>query len=107
MKVTLKKLNEQVVVITGASSGIGLVTARAAAKEGAKLVLASRSEEALRQLRDEINQAGGQAIHVVADVSQSEDVQRIAQAAEGQGREHAVDRAIVDVQEPSGHAPPP
>jgi short-subunit dehydrogenase len=81
MKINLKKLSEQVIVITGASSGIGLVTARMAAKEGAKLVLASRSEEALSQLCAEINQSGGQAIYVVADVSQQADVQQIAQAA--------------------------
>jgi NAD(P)-dependent dehydrogenase (short-subunit alcohol dehydrogenase family) len=82
MKTTLKKLSEQVIVITGASSGIGLVTARQAAREGARLVLASRSEEALRQLCDEINQAGGQAVYVVADVSQQIDVRRLAQTAE-------------------------
>lgn len=82
MKISLKKLPEQVIVITGASSGIGLVTARMAAKAGAKLVLASRSEDALRQLSEEITGAGGQAIHVVADVSQQADVRRIAQAAE-------------------------
>lgn len=50
MAAKLKPLNEQVIVITGASSGIGLVTARAAAKAGAKLVLAARSEDALREL---------------------------------------------------------
>jgi len=82
MKVNLKKLNEQVIVITGASSGIGLVTARQAARHGAKLLLASRSEEALSQLCAEINQSGGQASYVVADVSQQADVQRIAQAAQ-------------------------
>jgi NADP-dependent 3-hydroxy acid dehydrogenase YdfG len=81
MKVKLKKLNKQVIVITGASSGIGLATARLAAKEGAKLVLAARSEESLRQLCDEINQAGGEAIYVVADVSRQADVRGIAQAA--------------------------
>ncbi|MCI1187355.1 SDR family oxidoreductase [Hymenobacter sp. DH14] len=82
MKTNLKKLKDQVMVITGASSGIGLVTARLAAKAGARLVLASRSEDALRQLSDEINQSGGQAIYVVADVSQQADVQRVAQAAQ-------------------------
>jgi short-subunit dehydrogenase len=82
MKRNLKKLKDQVMVITGASSGIGLVTARLAAKEGARLVLASRSEVALRLLCEEIDQAGGQAIYVVADVSQQTDVQRIAQAAQ-------------------------
>ncbi|MCB2379429.1 SDR family oxidoreductase [Hymenobacter sp. BT635] len=78
----LKKLSQQVVVITGASSGIGLVTARMAAEKGAKLVLAARSENALRQLCDEINQGGGQATYVVADVSSQDDVKRIAQAAQ-------------------------
>jgi len=46
----LKNLRDQVIVITGASSGIGLATARMAAKEGAKLVLAARTEDALKQL---------------------------------------------------------
>lgn len=67
IKVNLKNLSEQVIVITGASSGISLVTARLAAKADAKLVLASRSGDALRQLSDEINCAGGQAIYVTAD----------------------------------------
>jgi len=44
MKLRLKKLNYQVIVITGASSGIGLATARRAARRGARLVLAARSE---------------------------------------------------------------
>jgi len=66
---------------SGASSGIGLVTVRLAAKAGAKLVLAARSEDALRHLTDEITQAGGQATYVVADVSKPEDVRRLAQEA--------------------------
>jgi short-subunit dehydrogenase len=78
MGVQLRKLAEQTIVITGASSGIGLVTARMAAKRGARLVLAARSEEALRQLTDEIIGAGGDAIYVVADVGREGDVQRIA-----------------------------
>ncbi|MBA3804310.1 MAG: SDR family oxidoreductase [Acidobacteria bacterium] len=81
MGVQLKKLKEQTVVITGASSGIGLVTARMAARAGAQLVLAARSEEALRQLTDEIKSAGGEAIYVVADVGREEDVRNIADAA--------------------------
>ena len=78
---TLKPLKEQVLVITGASSGIGLVTARMAAREGAKVVVAARNEDALRQLTDEINQHGRQATYVVADVGQEEDVNRIADVA--------------------------
>ena len=81
MAVKLKKLKDQVIVITGASSGIGLVTARLAAKAGAKLVLAARSEGPLAELTDEITKAGGQAIFVVADVGRQSDVQAVASAA--------------------------
>jgi short-subunit dehydrogenase len=81
MGVKLKKLSEQVVVITGASSGIGLVTAREAARRGAKLVLVARAEDALRRLADEINAAGGEAVHVAADVGREEDVRRVAEQA--------------------------
>ncbi len=81
MAVKLKKLKDQVVVITGASSGIGLVTARLAAKAGAKLVLAARSQGPLAELTDEITKAGGQAIYVVADVGVQSDVQAVASAA--------------------------
>lgn len=81
MGVKLKKLDEQVVVITGASSGIGLVTAREAARHGAKLVLVARSEDALRQLAEEINGAGGEAIYVAADVGREGDVRHVAEEA--------------------------
>lgn len=81
MKHKYKPLNEQVVVITGASSGIGLATARRAAKRGAKLVLASRNEEVLKQVCDEIVEQGGQAIYVVADVGRKEQVDAIAARA--------------------------
>lgn len=80
--VRLKPLSEQVIVITGASSGIGLTTARMAAKQGTRLVLAARSEGALRQLINEIQGAGGEAVYVVADVSVEEDVRQIALAAQ-------------------------
>jgi short-subunit dehydrogenase len=82
MKRTLKKLKDQVVVITGASSGIGLSTARLAAARGARLVLAARSKNALQQLAGEINAAGSDAIHVVADVSKQDQVRSIAHAAQ-------------------------
>ena len=81
METRLKKVHEQVIVITGASSGIGLTTARLAARKGARLVLAARSESALQELTSEINTGGGQSVYVVADVSRLEDVQRIAAAA--------------------------
>jgi NAD(P)-dependent dehydrogenase (short-subunit alcohol dehydrogenase family) len=81
MTLKLKKLSDQVIVITGASSGIGLVTARFAAKRGARVVLNARNEEALKQVTDDINAQGGQAIYVVGDVGQFEDVKKIAEEA--------------------------
>lgn len=79
---TLKKLEDQRLVLTGASSGIGLVTARKAAERGARLVLAARSEDALRRLTDEITRGGGQAVYVAADVADRDDVRAIAQKAQ-------------------------
>lgn len=81
MKYKLKKLRDQVIVITGASSGIGLVTARMAARHGARLVLAARSEDALRQIVSELADQGCEAIYVVADVGRQEDHRKIAEAA--------------------------
>ena len=57
----LKPLSEQVIVITGASSGIGLCTARMAAARGARVVLAARNQEALQQAVSEIEAEGGEA----------------------------------------------
>src|SRR5678815_1867280 len=81
MNVKLKKLSDQVIVITGASSGIGLVTARLAAKRGARLVLNARNEDALARIVDEINEAGGEAIQVAGDVGNFDDVHRIGDEA--------------------------
>lgn len=83
MPLKLKPLDQQVIVITGASSGIGLATARKAAKAGASVVLASRNEEALRTICEEITAGGGRAHVVAADVGDPEDVQKIARAAVG------------------------
>jgi short-subunit dehydrogenase len=81
MAVKLKKLSDQVIVLTGASSGIGLVTARAAARRGARLVLAARNEGALRQLANEIEMNGGQAAYCTADVGDEAQVRAIARTA--------------------------
>jgi short-subunit dehydrogenase len=81
MKVRLKNLDEQVIVITGATSGIGLTTARRAAKRGAKLVLVARNEDALKQLTFELSKQGADALHIVADVGIEEDMQKVADAA--------------------------
>ncbi|GJD50205.1 3-phenylpropionate-dihydrodiol/cinnamic acid-dihydrodiol dehydrogenase [Methylobacterium crusticola] len=76
-----KPLDQQVIVITGASSGIGLATARMAARAGARVVLSSRNGEALATIQEEIERAGGEAAHAVADVGRREDVQSIADKA--------------------------
>jgi short-subunit dehydrogenase len=81
MKPSLKKLNEQVIVLVGATSGIGLTTARKAAREGAKLVLAARNEQALKQICDELNGQGAEACYAVADVGNEEQVKNIAKVA--------------------------
>ena len=81
MKVTLKPLDRQVMVITGASSGIGLATTLAAAKAGARLVLAARSKQTLDDVRSWIESHGGEAVAVEADVGEREQVEAVARAA--------------------------
>ncbi|SET23823.1 short chain dehydrogenase [Nitrosospira multiformis] len=81
MQTSLKPLNQQVVVITGASSGIGLATAMLAAERGAKLVLIARSAKTLKHLVARIANTGGTAIDVVADVADREKMRLAAQAA--------------------------
>jgi short-subunit dehydrogenase len=81
MAVKLKDLSAQVMVITGASSGIGLTTARMAAARGASLVIAARNEDALKKLSSEINSSGGNSVYVAADVGSEGDVKKIAAEA--------------------------
>src|SRR4030095_2288572 len=81
MGVKLKRIEDQVVVITGASSGIGLATAKMAAERGARVVLVARDPEGLASARVEIEGSGGRAITVMADVASFEDVRGIARKA--------------------------
>lgn len=76
-----KKLKDQVIVITGASSGIGLATALMAAKKGAKVVLASRNTDDLERIATQIRNEGGDAIAVTVDVSRYEDMEQLAREA--------------------------
>jgi len=81
MAISLKPLNEQVMVITGASSGIGLATALAAAEAGVNLVLAARSADVLATVSREIEVRGRRAFSVTADVADADAVERVAQVA--------------------------
>ena len=81
MKIQLKKLDEQVVVITGASSGIGLATARMAAERGARVVLNSRDEADLAEAARSVQEAGGTAITVPGDVADRAAMDRLAETA--------------------------
>jgi NAD(P)-dependent dehydrogenase (short-subunit alcohol dehydrogenase family) len=86
-------------LLPGASSGIGLVTARKAAALGARVLLASRSEPALSQIVEDLTQKGFAASYVVADVGKFEQVQQIAKAAENRfgGFDTWVNNAAVSI----------
>jgi short-subunit dehydrogenase len=80
----LKLLSQQVILITGATSGIGLTTAREAARKGAKVVLVARNREALEKLTNELNAFGNKAIFSEADVSDEAALQKAADKAQAE-----------------------
>lgn len=81
MKLQLKPLHEQIMVITGASSGIGLVTATMAAERGARVVLAARNAQDLEAAVSGIRAGGGRAVSQVADVADPAQVELVAATA--------------------------
>lgn len=81
MGIELKRLDAQVVVITGGTSGIGLATARLVATRGARVVLAARNEAALRQVVAELVGRGARAVYAAADVADEAQVQAVARRA--------------------------
>ncbi|MQS52989.1 SDR family oxidoreductase [Companilactobacillus mishanensis] len=74
-------IENKVVVITGASSGIGAATAILLAKKGAKLVLGARREDKLQQLVHRIEQDGGEAVYQVTDVVDPDDNKALVEKA--------------------------
>lgn len=79
MQIILKPIGVQVVVIFGASSGIGRLAALEFAKRGTKVVVSARSEEGLKSLVKEIEDGGGDAIYFVADAAEFEQVKAVAE----------------------------
>jgi NAD(P)-dependent dehydrogenase (short-subunit alcohol dehydrogenase family) len=77
----LKPINEQVVVVFGASSGIGRATALSFAERGAKVIAAARGEDGLKSLIEEITANGGEADYVVADAADFASVNNVAEIA--------------------------
>jgi len=76
----MTSIKDQVVLITGASSGIGAVTAKRLAKGGAKIMLGARREDRLKELVAEIEKQGGEAAYKVTDVTDHDQCLALAQA---------------------------
>ena len=74
------KLDGKVAIATGATSGMGRATAKLFAKEGAKVVVTGRNEERAKEVVDDIKAEGGEAIYVIADMSNLDDVKNIFDA---------------------------
>ncbi len=82
-----KPISDQVIVILGASSGIGRATARAAARGGARLVVSARNVEALDAAVREIEGAGGVGLAVAAETTSQDELESLcARAVERFGR---------------------
>jgi len=76
----MSEIKDKVIIITGASSGLGEATARRLAKGGAKLMLAARREDKLKKLVADLEKDGAQAAYQVTDVTDRKQVEALAQA---------------------------
>lgn len=74
-------IKDKVIIITGASSGIGEATAKLLANQGAKVVLGARREDNLKRIADEIKRQGGQAVYQKLDVTKQSDNDAIVRLA--------------------------
>jgi len=99
LSVRKKPIREQVIVVTGASSGVGRAIARAAGERGAKVVVAARGEDGLNAAVDEIERAGSEALAVPGDLAgQEQNEELVRRSLERFGRiDTFVANAIVTV----------
>lgn len=74
------KLDGKVAIVTGATSGMGRDSAKLFAAEGAKVVITGRNEERAKEVVDDIKAEGGEAIYVIADMANLDDVEKIFDA---------------------------
>ncbi len=81
MRARFKPLEGQVIVVTGAGSGLGLEVARLAARAGAAVVLSAGDEQAVRAVCEELTKAGGRCHPVAADAESADGCDRVARAA--------------------------
>src|SRR5215212_5624002 len=81
IRMQLKPVEDQVVALMGASSGIGRETALRFAERGARVVVSARSEEGLASLVEEILDKGGEAVSIPAEASEFEQVKAVADRA--------------------------
>lgn len=81
MRIQLKPIADQRMVIVGASSGMGLATARRAAEQGARVLLVARDGDALARICDDITAEGGQAAFLTMDATEPEYASRVVQVA--------------------------
>jgi len=70
-------LNDKIILVTGASRGMGKAISIAIAESGAKVILVARNEEKLQQVKEEINQLDGESDIISADFSKEDDVNRL------------------------------
>ena len=77
----MRRLEGKVAIVTGANSGVGAAISRLFAAEGASVVMAARRKEALDEVANQINQAGGRTLAVPCDISKPEDPDRLVQVA--------------------------
>ena len=81
------KLDGKVAIVTGATSGMGRDSAKLFAAEGAKVVVTGRNEERAKAVVDDIKAEGNEAIYVIADMANLDDIQKIFNSASSSSNE--------------------